>query len=302
MSSDHQRPKGAGLNRRCLSYAFLVVWLTVLLPTALAQGSAVVSGRILIAGDGAPLAFASVIVENATSGQQLTGALSDPNGRFAIQGLAPGSYRVRVSFVGFLPAETDVLVSPLNAAYDLGDIRLPRMENLRQEITVTTEAIRAEGTDTQLFRLGEGPAQSTGTLLDALKSLPGVTLDQEGKVLLRGSDRVAILIDGRQSSLTGFGNQRGLDSVAAANVEAIEIINNPSARFDAAGMAGIINIIYKKEQQDGFSGDAGFGTGMGQFTKQRQDLSTEMGSYSKNEKVIPSLNLNYRTRRLRTFF
>ena len=290
------------LNRTYRSYIFLLTWLTVLLPTALAQGSAVVSGRILNAADGVPLVFASAIVENASSGQQLTGTLSGENGRFTLQGLAPGSYRIRVSFAGFLPAESTVLVSPLNAAYDLGDIRLPRMENLRQEITVTTDALRAEGTDTQLFRLDEGPAQSTGTLLDALKSLPGVTIDQEGRVLLRGSDRVAILIDGRQSSLTGFGNQRGLDSVAAANVEAIEIINNPSARFDAAGMAGIINIIYKKEQQDGFSGDAGFGAGMGQFTKQRPDLPTEMGSYSKNKKLIPSLNLNYKTRRLRTFF
>jgi hypothetical protein len=78
-------------------------------------------------------------------------------------------------------------------------------------------------------------------LLSSMKSLPGVTIDEEGQVSLRGSDKVAILIDGRQSSLTGFGSQRGLDAVSAANIEAIEIINNPSARFDAAGMAGIIN-------------------------------------------------------------
>ena len=152
-----------------------------------------------------------------------------------------------------------------------------------------------------MFRLDEGPAQSTGTILDALKNVPGVTVDQEGKVSLRGSDKVAILIDGRQSSLTGFGTQRGLDSVSAANIEAIEIINNPSARFDAAGMAGIINIIYKKEQQLGWSGDVGFGLGVGQFTKQRRDLPTDLGSFSNNEKVIPSVNLNYRTPRTRTF-
>ena len=168
-------------------------------------------------------------------------------------------------------------------------------------MTVTAEAIRAAGIDTQVFRLDDGPAQSTGTILDALKNVPGVTVDQEGKVSLRGSDKVAILIDGRQSSLTGFGTQRGLDSVSAANIEAIEIINNPSARFDAAGMAGIINIIYKKEQQLGWSGDVGFGLGVGQFTKQRRDLPTDLGSFSNNEKVIPSVNLNYRTPRTRTF-
>ena len=90
--------------------------------------------------------------------------------------------------------------------------------------------------------------------------------------------------------------------MSAANIEAIEIINNPSARFDAAGMAGIVNIIYKKEQQLGWSGDVGFGLGVGQFTKQRRDLASRAGSgFSNNEKVIPSVNLNYRTPRTRTF-
>src|SRR5688572_21519348 len=152
-----------------------------------------------------------------------------------------------------------------------------------------------------MFSLADGPLPATGTILDALKTLPGVTVDQDGKVSLRGSDQVAILIDGRQSSLTGFGSQRGLDSVSAANVEAIEIINNPSARFDAAGMAGIINIIYKQEQQLGLAGDFGVGLGMGQFTKQRDDLPTELGSFSTNGKFVPSINLNYRTPRVRSF-
>ena len=266
-----------------------------------AQGTAVVSGRVLQAAGGMPIAFATVIVNDAASGQTRSGILTAENGRFQIQGLPPGKYTIQVSFPGHQPAEADVQVSTLNQSYDLGDIRLPRLDGFKDEITVTAETIRAAGIDTQVFRLDEGPGQTTGSLLDALKGLPGVTVDQEGKVSLRGSDRVSILIDGQQSSLTGFGSQRGLDSVSAANVEAIEIINNPSARFDAAGMAGIINIIYKQEQQRGLSGDVGFGIGIGQFTKQRADLPTDLGSFSNNEKVIPSLNLNYRTTRLRTF-
>jgi outer membrane receptor protein involved in Fe transport len=268
---------------------------------AVAQGGATVAGRVFDVTSETPLGYATVVIEDAATGASLSGALTGEDGRFAVQGLAPGTYRFRVTFPGFLEAQTDVVVSPLNNTYDLGDIRLPRIEGFKQEVTVTADTIRLAGIDTQVFKMGDGPAQSTGSALDAMKNLPGVTVDEEGRVSLRGSNQVAILIDGRQSSLTGFGTQRGLDAVSAANIEAIEIINNPSARFDAAGMAGIINIIYRKEQQLGWSGDAGFSLGVGQFTKQRRDLPTDLGSFTNNEKITPSLNLNYRTPRTRTF-
>ena len=269
--------------------------------TAFAQGNAVVAGRVLAMADDAPVPFATVTVVNAGSGETTTAQLTGEHGRFVIQGLPAGSYKVQITFPGLQPAEADVLVSPLNQNYDLGDIRLPRLEGFTEEVTVTADTIRAAGVDTQVFRLDDGPTQSTGTLLDALKNLPGITIDQDGHVSLRGSDQVAVLIDGRQSSLTGFGTQRGLDSVSAANVEAIEIISNPSAKFDAAGMAGIINIIYRQDQQLGLSGDVGLGVGVGQFTKQRADLPTDLGSFTVNEKIIPSLNLGYRTRTTRSF-
>lgn len=283
----------------------LIFSVLLLLPALVsAQGTAILSGRVLDMHGDAPIAFATIAVESPTAAAgspPIGGALAGANGRFIIQGLAPGQYRVRITFPGFLEAEADVVISPLNQTYDLGDIRLPRIEGIEEQVTVTAEAIRAAGIDTQVFTLGDGPVQSTGTMLDALKNVPGVTVDQEGKVSLRGSDRVAILIDGRQSSLTGFGTQRGLDSLSAANIEAIEIINNPSARFDAAGMAGIINIIYKQEQQLGWSGDIGMGLGVGQFTRPRRDLPTDLGSFKHNQKIIPSVNLNYRTPRTRTF-
>ncbi len=111
--------------------------------------------------------------------------------------------------------------------------------------------------------MDENIAQSGGSVLDAMKTMPGITVDQDGKILLRGSDRVMILIDGKQSSLTGFGNQKGLGSIPASNISAIEIINNPSAKYDATGMAGIINILYPEEKQNGFNGDADLTFGLG---------------------------------------
>jgi outer membrane receptor protein involved in Fe transport len=289
--------------RREHSSLWAVLTLLLVPVVALAQeGTATLSGRVLDTIDGSPVSFASVVVENAESEEQVTGTLTDEDGRFLVQGLPPAEYRIGTSFPGFYPVAIDLFVGELNQSFDLGDIRLERLDTFAEEITVTAEVIRTAGLDTQVFRLDEGPTQSTGTLLDAMRNLPGVTVDQEGMISLRGSNRVAILIDGRQSSLTGFGSQRGLDSVSAANVEAIEIINNPSARFDAAGMAGIINIIYRQEQELGFSGDVGLSTGVGQFSRQRNDLPTDLGSFVNNAKVIPSLNLNHNTETVRSFF
>lgn len=262
------------------------------------------SGRVVEAtAPNAPIPFATVVVERADPPrEQVAGTLTSEDGRFVFQGLSPGTYRVRFSFPGFQPAETDLVISPLNAAYALGDIRLPRMQAVTETVNVAADALRAASLDSQVFRLGTGPTVSTGTLLDALKGLPGVTVDQDGRVSLRGSDQVAIVVDGRQSSLTGFGSQRGLDSVSAANIEAIEIIHNPSARFDAAGMAGIINIIYKQDELRGWSGDIGLGGGVGQMTRQRPDLPTDLGSFVNNPKVLPSVNVSFRTEKVRTFF
>ena len=282
----------------------LAVALVVLLPTSPSfaqEGTASLAGRILDDTDRTPLSFATVLVTNA-GGEPLSGVLAGSDGRFVVRGLAPGSYKIEVSFPGFYALGVAVLVSELNDSYDLGDVRLLREVNLEQDITVTAEQIRGVGVHTEVFRIDEGPTQSTGSLLDAMRNLPGVTVDQEGRVSLRGSYQVSILINGRQSSLTGFGSQRGLDGVSAANVEAIEIIHNPSASLDAAGMAGVINIIYKREQAKGLSGDVGLSVGVGQLSKRRSDLPTDLGSYSNNPKFIPSVNLNYNTEDVRSFF
>ena len=290
-----------GRPQRIISAARVVFLVATVLPgKLLGQDGATLSGRALDDADGVPVGLASVVVASAESGDTLSGAFADESGRFLIRGLSAGRYTIHVSFPGFLPTQTGLLVSELNPSYDLGDLRLVRLMAL-DELTVTAEAIRTAAEDSRVFRLDEGATQSTGSLLDAMRSLPGVTVDQDGRVLLRGSDRVAILIDGRQSSLTGFGNQRGLDNVAAANVEAIEIINNPSASFDAAGMAGIINIIYRQERQLGFSADASLSVGVGQLTKQRPDLPTELGSFSQNQKFISGLSMNFNTESVRTF-
>ncbi len=112
---------------------------------------------------------------------------------------------------------------------------------------------------------------------------------------------MAVLVDGKQSGMTGFGNQQGLGNIPAANIERIEIINNPSAKYDANGMAGIINIIYKKEKEKGFNGRVGFTLGMGEITTRKADLPSSLGSYKQNLKYNPNFSLNYRGAKTNTF-
>ena len=261
-----------------------------------------ISGKVSDASSGNPLEFATVTINDITSGELVSGAVCDLEGRFEIVGTFRGEYIVRISYVGFEEHTRELLVGELNENFDMGNTRLDALRAGLAEVTVSArKVVISSEMDKKTYSAEDMLAQSGGSVLDAMKTMPGVTVDQEGRVILRGSDKVIVLIDGKQSSLTGFGNQKGLDNIPVANIEKIEIINNPSAKYDARGMAGIINIIYKKEDQEGLNGDVGFAYGIGALTRPVADLPTELGSYSANSKYIPSLNMNYRRKKLNFF-
>ena len=130
---------------------------------------------------------------------------------------------------------------------------------------------------------------------------PGVTVGQDGKVQVRGSDKVVVLIDGKQTALTGFGSQNGLDNLPASALERIEIINNPSARFDANASAGIINLVLKKQEQEGFNGKLGMMGGAGALWEKKENLPTIRRQYQGTPKFNPSLSVNYRKGATNTF-
>lgn len=267
-----------------------------------AQKMATLSGRVIDASTSEPLPYSTVALLDQKEGKLMTGLISDGEGKFVFAQVPTGTYTVKISFVGYEDQEIPLLIGELNQAYDLGKIRMVNTGQQLDEVAVTArQEIVSSGLDKKSFGIEDNISQSGGSVLDAMRNLPGITVDPEGKVILRGSDQVSVLIDGKSSSLTGFGNQKGLANIPASNIERIEIINNPSAKYNAAGMAGIVNIIYKKGKEVGWNGEVGLIAGVGELNQRRENLPNISSKFALTPKINTNLSLNYRTGKINLF-
>ena len=189
------------------------------------QGTAVISGKVLEQSTKNAIPYANIILSNDKSDKIITGTISDTDGRFVLQGIAQGNYTINISFIGYETKTMNILVGKLNDVYDVGRIELQSASESLDELVISAKRdIVSASLDKKSFNIEGNISQAGGSVMDAMRNLPGVTIDPEGKVLLRGSDKVTVLIDGKQSSLTGFGNQKGLENLPASNIERIEII------------------------------------------------------------------------------
>ncbi len=260
------------------------------------------SGLIKNKIDRVVLPFVNIVLKKEKDSAFVTGTLSNEGGRFTLTNVKPGDYILQFTYTGFTLKSQPVLIGSLSSFLDLGTIELQQDTKQLQEVVLTsTQNDLGNKMDRKTYSVASNISQSGGSVLQTLKNLPGVTTSQDGKVELRGSDKVAILIDGKQTALTGFGSQTGLDNIPASAIERIEIINNPSARYDANGNAGIINIIYKKSRQQGFNGKVGFTTGVGALWEKKENLPTIRPQYKATPKINPSLSLNYRKNKVNSF-
>lgn len=268
-----------------------------------AQTSGVtLSGLIKNKADKTALPFVNIVLKTEKDSAFVTGTVSNEEGRFTLGNIKPGNYILQFSYTGFELNSQNVLAGSLSTFLDIGTIELQQDPKKLQEVIVSSNQDNVSNRmDKKTYSVAANISQSGGSVLQSLKNLPGVTTSQDGKVELRGSDKVAILIDGKQTALTGFGGQTGLDNIPASAIERIEIINNPSAKYDANGNAGIINIIYKKNRQQGFNGKVGFTTGIGALWQKKENLPTIRPQYQSTPKINPSLSLNYRKNKINAF-
>ena len=259
-----------------------------------------VSGKVSEKTNHTFLSYVTIVVRAENDSTFVSGTVSNEEGRFSLS-IKPGNYYLEFSFVGYITSRQSLFVGTLTDFLDIATIELTEDTKMLNEVIVSgTQDAVGEKLDKKTFTVSDNISQSGGSVLQTMQSLPGVTV-QDGKILLRGNERVTVLIDGKQTALTGFGNQSGLDNLPASAIDKIEIINNPSAKFDANGNAGIINIIYKKNKQEGFNGKAGLTTGLGALWVRKENLPTIRPQYRLTPKLNPSLSLNYRKNKINVF-
>lgn len=280
---------------------FLFIFLSI--PYLFGQSKPVtISGMIKDKTTKSALPFANVVLKSEKDNVFVSGTISNDEGRFLFSNIVSGKYYLEVSFAGYKAKKQSVYIGSLSEFLDLSIIELEEDINVLNEVVITTnrkeEAIKM---DKKTFSVADNISQSGGSVLQTMQNLPGVTI-QDNKVQLRGNDKVTVLIDGKQTALTGFGNQSGLDNIPASAIDRIEIINNPSAKYEANGNAGIINIVYKKSKKEGFNGKVGFTSGLGALWVRKENLPTIRPQYQLTPKINPSLSLNYRKNKINAFF
>ncbi|WP_460983014.1 TonB-dependent receptor [Spirosoma fluminis] len=234
------------------------------------------------------VAFASIGLFRISDSSSVTGSLTDEKGFFIISNLAPGTYYALVQSLGYAPKRIPrITIGTSSATVNLGDILLTETSTQLQEVVVQGQRQAYEySLDRKIVNADQLPIAQGGSALDILQNVPSVTVDVDGTLSLRGSSNVIVLVDGKPSGLTGLDRQAILDQIPASNIERVEIITNPSSRYDADGAAGIINIILKKEQASGFNGNIQLNVG----TRDKYNASVNLNARFKKLNLFGSYN------------
>jgi len=210
-----------------------------------------ITGQVVDNTSGKPMGYTNVSLFNENQ-ELITGAVTSEDGQFVLQAL-PDSYTLRVQFVSYKTKEVPIQVNEDDLK--LGKVSLAEDVDQLSEVTVEAKRPQMEmKLDKRVFNVGQDLSNIGGSAESILDNLPSVTVDVDGNVSLRGSQNVRILINGRPSGLVGIDGASALKSIPSDLIESIEVITNPSARYDAEGNAGIINIILKKDKKAGVNG------------------------------------------------
>ena len=234
--------------------------------------SLTMQGLVLDSATNKPVEFATVSVFDIKDSTLITGGTTDLEGKFNVEGVEAKPYYLKISFIGF----QDLYVAPIRPDMStfvcaFGTLKLSVKAGALNEVDIHGEKrLMQVSIDKKVFNVAKQMASSGGTGLDVLRELPSVEVDENDQITLRGESNVTILVDGRPSSIPAA---QLLKQMPATNIEKIEIITNPSAKFDPEGMTGILNVVLKKNKQRGINGSVNASVGYGNYLKTNASVS-----------------------------
>lgn len=211
-----------------------------------------IEGKVLDKETQEPLEYATISLVNERFPDRIQGGITDANGTFDLEVFA-GQYNITIEYIGF-----DKIIlkdQTLRESKKLGNFELEISAQALNEVELVGERTEVEiRLDKRIYNVGKDITVRGGSVADVLDNVPSVSVDVEGNIALRGNENVRILINGKPSGLVGLSGPQGLRSLPAESIEKVEVVTSPSARYEASGTAGILNIILKKEELEGFNG------------------------------------------------
>ncbi|UHG94747.1 TonB-dependent receptor domain-containing protein [Spirosoma oryzicola] len=226
------------------------------------KGNAKISGYIIDSTLAKAVEYANVAVYNTANDRLVDGTVADDKGKFTITKLAPGTYKLLVSFLGYSPKTVANVALSKGQTKDLGVIRLTASTRTLSEVTVAgKKALVEDKVDRLIYNADNDVAAKGGDAIDILKKVPMLSVDLSGNVTLQGSASVRVLINNKPSSILAGNLADALRQIPADLIKTVEVITSPSAKYDAEGSGGIINIITKKNTLQGLHLDLDSGIG-----------------------------------------
>jgi len=251
------------------------------------QSKVKVTGKVFEKVSKQPLEYATISIMTPNDTKVIAGGITNPKGEFDIA-VTPGTYDIKVEFISF--KATEIKGKTISGDTNLGAVNLSEDAAQLNEVVVRAEKSTVEiKLDKKVYNVGQDMMVKGGTVSDVLDNVPSVSVDSEGNVSLRGSDNIRILIDGRPSNAINVAE--ALRQLPADAIDKVEVITNPSARYDAEGGSGIINIVLKKGKNQGFNGTFIASTGL----PETYGLSGNLNYKTEKLNYFTTAGYNYRT-------
>ncbi|ARK12664.1 TonB-dependent receptor [Fibrella sp. ES10-3-2-2] len=260
-----------------LTVAALALWVGTTVAQSLPKVT--VSGSLVDSASTKPVPFATVAVRAGTT--LITGSTTDSSGTFKLANLAPGSYTLTLSSIGYQPKNRLIAIPADQPSLNLGAIQLRSDSRTLSELTVTAQkALIEEKGDRLVYNAEKDISNVGGSAADVLRKVPSLSLDLDGNIQMRGNSNIRVLINGKPSAMMARNLADALRQMPADNIKSVEVITSPGAKYDAEGAAGVINIITKKALQ-GFNGSVMASLGnMNRSTNTKFALKTKKLGFS----------------------